>query len=790
MIHMIRLAWRHVTKRKLFSVINIVGLSLGLSAAALMLLYARYEWNFDRFHNGVDRIHLVQKYRFTALGLKILDDTWIPLLPALKAEYPAIESGARVFSTERWVEFDGRKVTEPVTYADASIFDVFSLPLAKGDARTALNDLSSVVLSKTAAEKYFGNADPIGKRVRINFKKEYTVTGVLQPIPANASLRFDFLLPFGDLINLSDPKEANNWGGSFLWTYLKLKENESTSEFETLLQGFVKKQFGDDGPNGSKQMQLRLLGLTEYRNSQTGNRLYIYALSGIAATILLIAGFNYTNLSAVRLIERVREIGVRKACGALRGNIIRQLVGETLMVAGLASVAGVILTDLFLPVINRLYAAEMVLLPVHVAALLGAGLLIGVIAVVYPALTLSRAAVIGSLKGQWSRRMKGVRLQDVLVVLQFAIAIVLIVGTLGIQKQLDYMQSQKLNFDQDRLISIPLSARDFADREKAGQTVAAFRQKLSQRPEITSVTASYEIPGRIVDANVFATPEGWTAPDPLRMRRTFVDDLFFQTLGIPLIVGRNFDRDRSTEQEESIILNESAAKAMGWGNEAIGKRVRVVGQNWTVIGIVSDYHTESLKSEIRPMILFYRGQESPVYRYLTARLAPGRASDALEAIRSMWQDVDPSRAFEYVFLDDAFRQLYESEIRWGRITALSSGLAVFIACIGLLGLVAISVVQRTKEIGIRKVLGASSGHIVTVLARRYAALVILSNVIAWPLAYIALDRWLRDFAYRTTAGTDIFLISGTMALGVALATIGVHTWRAANRNPVEALRYE
>lgn len=790
MTHRIRLAWRHLTKHKFFSMINIVGLSLGLSAAALMVLYARYEWNFDRFHEHADRIHLVQKYRYTALGLKILDDTWVPLLPALQAEYPAIDNGARVFNTERWVELDGNKLKEPITYADPTIFDVFTFPLAQGDARTALTDLSSVVVSDEMARKYFGSANPIGRRLRINFKKEYTVTGVLKPVPANSSIPVDFIVPFGDLINLNDPNEANNWDGSFLWTYVKLKEGESASGVETQLQGFVKKQFGDDGPNGSKQMQLRLLGLTEYRNSQTGNRLYIYALTGIAATILLIAGFNYTNLSAVRLIERVREIGVRKACGALRGNIVRQLLEETLMVAGLASVIAAILTDLFLPVINRLYSAEMILLPGHIAGLMGAGLLIGSMAVVYPAIILSRAAVISSLKGEWNRRLRRLRLQDVLVVLQFAIAIVLIVGTLGIQKQLAYMQSQKLNFDQERLISIPLSARDFADPKAAAQTISTFREKLFQRPEITSVAASYDIPGRVADANVFATPEGWTAPDPLRMRRTFVDDQFLRTLGISLVAGRDFDRHRSTEPEQSIILNESAAKAMGWGNEALGKRVRIGSQHWTVIGIVQDYHTESLKSEVRPLILFYRGTESPAYRFLTVRLAPGKTSNAMDIIRTLWSDVDRSRAFEYIFLDDAFRQLYESEIRWGRITALASGLAVFIACIGLLGLVAISVVQRTKEIGIRKVLGASSGHIVTVLARRYATLVIFSNVIAWPLAYVALDRWLRDFAHRTTAGAEIFLNSGLIALALALATIGIHAWRAANRNPVEALRYE
>ncbi len=788
--NILRLTWRNVTKRKFLSGINILGLSLGLAAAALMLLYSRYEWNYDRFHADADRIQLVQKYRFTALGLKILDDTWIPLLPALQGEYPAVESGVRVYSTERWVEYGGNKQREEITYADASLLDVFTFPLIRGNSRNALNDLSSVIISSEMAFKYFGAADPIGKRLRINFNKEFTVTGVLDKIPANSSIRPGFVVPFGDLINLSDPREANNWGGSFLWTFLKLKKGESPRAFEEALRGFVKKQFGDDGPNGSKQMQLRLLGLTEYRNAETGNRIYIYALCGMAITILLIAGFNYTNLSTSRFIERIREMGVRKACGALRAHIIRQLLGEAMTIAGSAAIMAIVLADLLLPVLNRWYASEILMTTTDIVFILGVGVLLGCAAVLYPAWALSRARVIESLRGKWGQRLGRVRVQDLLIVMQFSIAVLLIVGTLGVQKQLKYMQSQKLNFDQDQLISIPVSVRDFADREAAGQHLAVFRQKLSQRPEIVSVAASRDVPGRVIDANVFATPEGWTAPDPLRLRVTYVDDKLLSTLGVPLVAGRDFDRSRSTESDQSIILNESAARAMGWTHGAVGKKVRVGDRNWTVVGVAKDYHTESLKTEVRGEILFYRDSESSAHLYLTARVSPHQTAGAVEAITSLWSSVDPARPPEYFFLDDAFRKLYESEIRWGQVTLLASGLALFIAAIGLLGLISISVVQRTKEIGIRKVLGASSGQVMAVLSKRFALLVLLSNIMAWPLAYLSLSRWLQEFAYRTHAGIELFVVGGGIAFGIALATVGLHAWRAASRNPVEALRYE
>lgn len=785
----IRIALRYLIKHRVYSLINILGLAAGITSCVLIFLFAKHELTYDAFHRDADRIFLVQKHRTTALGLKILGDTWTPLLPALIRDVSGVENGVRMWSSKRWVQLNERKFEEEVTYADPDILKVFDFPLQSGAAES-LNDPSSLFITQSAAKQYFGSENPVGKTLTINFDKNFVVRGILADIPQNSSVTIRFLAPLASFLDLTDPEVQNYWGGSFLTTFIKLKQGTSPAAFEKQMISVVKKQFGDDGPNGTKQLQLKLLPLRDYRDYEFNTRIYAYALLCIAFGIIAIASINYMNLATARAMERVREIGMRKVLGAGRTQLMRQFLGESVSTALIAMLLGIGLAELLLPLVNGLYRIQLSLNFFEsslLGVIAGSTLLSGALSGIYPALILSGFKILDSLKGQKIKSTAGRSLRQILVTLQFVITTVLIIGTLTVWHQIAFMKSHHLNFDQHNVIVIPLSLRDFSDPDASVSSVEAFKNDLRQQAGVVSVSSSMSVPGRVQEANSFVWPEDWKSEDPLRMRWTTIDEKFFATYRMELAEGRNFSL--ISDKDESVIINETALKAMGWSTAA-NKKVKIGSKFYTVVGVVKDYHTESLQRAVAPVVHYYRTSESQSLRYVSVRLKPETIAPTIEWIARRWQKLDPSREFSYFFVDDHFNRLYQNEERMGKVIGVFATLAIGIACLGLFGLISFTVTQKTKEIGIRKILGASVPSIVYLLSRKMIAGTLLASVLAWPLAYFALERWLQDFAFRIQLGVGVFIVATLTGAAIAFVTVVVQAVRAAGANPVNALRYE
>ncbi|MBX7150396.1 ABC transporter permease [bacterium] len=785
----IRVAFRYLIKHRVYSLINILGLAAGIASCVLIFLFSKHELTYDAFHKDAGRIFLVQKHRTTALGLKVLSDTWIPLLPALAQDFSGVENGVRFWSSKRWIQLNEKKFEEEVTYTDPEFLKVFDFPLQSGAAES-LNDPSSLVITQSVAKQYFGTEDPIGKTLTINFDKNFVVRGVLVDIPQNSSVTIKFLAPLSSFLDLTDPKVQNYWDGSFLTTFIKLKEGISPAAFEEQMVSLVKKQFGDDGPNGTKQLQLKLLPLLEYRDSEFNTRIYAYALLCIAFGIIVIASINYMNLATARTMERVREIGMRKVLGAERTQLIRQFLGESIATSLIAMLLGIGLAELLLPAVNDLYHIKLslnILEPSLLGVVIGAALLSGVLSGIYPALILSGFKILDSLKGQKIKTSTGHSLRQILVTLQFVITTVLIIGSLTVWDQIAFMKGHRLNFDQNNVIVIPLSLRDFSNPDASKSSVEAFKNDLLQQTGVVSLASSMSVPGRVNDANTFVRPEDWKSDDPLRMRWTAIDENFFETYRMELVEGRNFSF--ASDKDESVIINETALSAMGW-KTAVNKKIKIGSKFYTVIGVVKDYHTESLQRAISPVVHYYRTSESAAPRFVSVRLKPESINSTIEWITQRWQKLDSSREFNYFFVDENFNQLYQNEERIGKVVGIFSSLAIGIACLGLFGLISFTVTQKTKEIGIRKILGASVPSLVYMLSSKLIVGTLIASLLAWPLAYFALQRWLQDFAFRIELNAGVFILATFAGACIAFITVALQAVRAANANPVDALRYE
>jgi len=785
----LKTALRNLFKHKSFVLVNVLGLAVAIASSIVILLYARSELAYDRFHANADDIQLVVKERNTAQGVVELRDTWIPLLDAMQSRYPEILAGARYFESVSWVEANGQKLQAQPAFTDPAFLNMFSFPLALGDANTALDGANSVVLSAEMAARFFGDADPIGQLVTIDFTRDFLVTGVLEEIPGNSTIQPDMLAPFEAAVPPDDERNSS-WGSSFLFTYLQLESTEQTSYLEAQFPDMVRALFGEEGPNGVDNMNLRLWSLPSLRDRAEGTTATSYALLIIALAIILIACVNFMNLTTARSMERAREVGVRKTLGAQRGQLMAQFLGESMAVSFIALFVGVGLADLLLPAFNALYGLDLELSlmsdGVLVAMLVFVGLGAGMVSGAYPAMVLSGFKTVATLQGKIKSSKHGLWLRNSLSVFQFSMAIILIIGVTVIWQQLQYMKNADLNFDPENVIVIPSALSDFADREIAAPRLDSFKNSVLQIPGVETVSASMSVPGEYQNSNVFAVPEGWQEPEPLRMMIAGADDKYFQTYGMQFIEGRDFNRELASERE-SIILNETAMRDMGW-DTAVGKRV---SDRWTVVGVVEDFHYQSLQNDVRAIIHAFAPQDSSNNQFISLKLAENaNANQILTQLEQHWRELDPSRPFNYYFAEESFEALYQDIDNFSTIIGYFSMLAIFIANLGLLGLAAFSVVQRTREIGIRKILGASVTSILTLLSRQFTLPVLFANLIAWPIAWFAVSSWLEGFAYRIELSPLIFVFAGGLALLIAVVTISLQAARAASANPVEALRYE
>lgn len=802
----LKIAVRNIVRYKGYSFINIAGLAIGLSCAVLILLYVQDELSYDRFHKNADRIYRVALD--AAIGGQPVNSatTPVPMFSVLIEEYPEVLNATRIWDVDRVLitSENNRFYENRFMWADESFFEIFSFHLLRGDPKTALSQPNSIVITGETAQKYFGTEDPMGKILHCDNRVDYKVTGVMQNIPHNSHLQLDFL---ASIITRED-SQSMDWLSSRLFTYILLKEGSDPAVLEAKFPALVRKYAAPQAEqalgisydkiiaSGAKYdfylqplSSIYLYSAAENDIAVTSDIKYVYIFSAIAVFILLIAGVNFMNLSTARSLTRAKEVGLRKVLGSIRWQLIRQFLSESVLLTMISLVFSAILIEVLLPLFNNLSGKE---LSTNwgsdiglILSLVGIAIFTGLLAGVYPAFVLSAFRPVYVLKGSLRTGKRTSWLRGALVVFQFTISIGLLIGTGIVFKQLKYMQDKPLGFSKEQVVVLPI------ETETGRKNYATFREELMVHRGIIDVTASDSIPGHFTSDNTYQSP-GSKDGTLFHFHRGLGSHDYLDTFQIELISGRDFSREFSTDDSKACIINESAARQMGIEpNRAVGKQLNEIasGPNgiFTIIGVVKDFHFESLHKTIKPVLLRLSTHS---YDYICVRIRPGNMKETLNFIKKKWQVFEPGYPYRYFFLDEDFGRLYQKEEQQGRIFVIFTILAIFIASLGLFCLASFSAEKSTREIGIRKVLGASVPGIVVMLSKEFTKWVLLANVIAWPLAYFVMNKWLQNFAYRTNIGIRTFILSGLLALVIALLTVSYQSIKAATANPVEALRYE
>jgi putative ABC transport system permease protein len=811
----LKIAVRNLLKYKVYSFINILGLAIGMACCILILLYIQDELSYDRFHENAHRIFRVSRQWFNPDGTSSLHLGHVapPIAPLLKNDFPDIIHAVRLIGGgTTLVRYEARYFEEPGFYfADPEIFDVFTLPFIKGDPKTALLDPNSVVITEEMAAKYFGNLDPINQVINIDGGADLKVTGVMKSIPHNSHFHVDFL---GAMKLLEQFFGADvfqyNWGSNNYATYLLLPKGYDLRQLEAQFPAFLdrhltaayQRETGQAPPQQpSLGNKLHLWPLTDihlysHLDSEiepNGDIKNVYIFSSVAFFILLIACINFMNLATARSANRAREVGLRKVVGADRLRLVNQFLGESIVLAFIALLVAVLIVEISLPTFNDFVGKELGLNAgrnlAAALALAGIAVLVGILAGSYPAFFLSRFQPAVVLKGQSNSRAGHAALRKGLVVFQFAISIILIISVGVVNSQLEFCRTKNLGLNKEHVIILPSS-------EQMIQKFPDFKNRLRQHPTIIAVTASKRVPSaRLLDSSGARMIDGAKSePIHFRIANVRVDHDFIPTYGMEIVAGRNFSTEFPTDSMQAFILNETAVKQLGWASpqDAIDKPFGYGNRDGKIIGVVKDFHYESLHVPIAPVVMYIM---PPSFNSISVRIRPEHTQDVtstLGFLEKVWQEYRPNFPFTYSFLDDRYEQLYRSEHKLGQMFGAFSALAIFIGCLGLFGLASYTAEQRTKEIGIRKVLGASVSNVVMLLTKDFTKLVGLATLVSWPLAYYAMNSWLQDFAYRIQINSQFltFLIAAALALVIALITVSVQAVKAALSNPVNSLRYE
>lgn len=794
-----RLATRNLLKNKLFSAIKIAGLAAGLAALLLVGLYLQHELQYDAFHTKADRIALVtMTYRFgeesASTGV-----TGNKVAPAFRRDFPEVESAVRMIKNNYAVKYkDVLYEEENVYFADSTLFGIFTIPLQQGDPASALNRPNTVVVTPAIAQKYFGSENPVGKLLRFNDAQDYEVTGVYAALPDNSQFKPDFIASF---VSTGAAKPENEtWFNANYATYLLLRENARLDQLQAKIPGYLKVQAADVFAQGvSLDYRLEPLRDVHLRSAvagifePNGDIRYVYILSAVALLILLIGVTTFVNLSTAAGAERAREVGIQKAVGAHRSMLFRQHLGEAMAVTTVALLLGYGLSLLALPFFNELFDRSFtrfsLLQPTTLVAAVGLGLFISLLAGAYPAFVLSGFHPVAVLKGQLKFNSTGDWLRKSLIVLQFAISIFLIICTLALRGQLNYIQAKKIGFDKEFVLTLP------SDR-RIVEHIGVIKSEFLLNNQVKSVCLAYEAPTHIRGGyNIAASPTDQTGK-PVTALPT--DNDFVPTMGIEMAAGLNLSpadvegaaRYRSgqdTVTPLSILINESQAKAFGWSAEAaVNRIVQFNGFPALIKGVVRDFHFASFHEAIGSLVIFPDTWGNTVLVKLEGRQIP----ETLRFLEQKWHTLAPHRPFRYKFLDEVFDKMYAAEIRTARLVSTFSSIAILLACMGLFGLASYSIAQRTREIGIRKVLGAGTLALTRLLTRDFMKLVLVGMVLAIPTAYFLMEKWLSDFVYRIQLQWWMFALAGLAALAVAFLTLSTQTLRAALANPVKSLRSE
>ena len=793
-----KIALRTLKKHKGYSFINVAGLALGLACCVLILFFVQDEISFDRFHTNADRIYRVA---FNGYAPNSPPDRFAAtsrtIGRVLRQEYPdEIEQLVRLSSWDPVVKHKGTYFfDDDFWYAEPEFLKIFTFPLRKGNPETALNDPNTLVMTEAMERKYFGDESALGQSLTLNDTLTFTVTGVMADFPLNSHFTTDFLVSFETLLALRPENE--DWLALTGYTYLMLHQGVDADAFEAKMSDLVARNFGEVLDNIGLRTELLLQPLTDiYLHSDrggeigpTGDVAYIYVFAAIALFVLLIACINFMNLATARSMERAKEVGVRKIVGSSRGMLIRQFLSESVLMCALALVIAIGLIAATLPFFNELadktISFSTLATPLYVLGLIGTVLLLGLLAGSYPAFLLSSFRSIDVLKGQFRSSRRGVFLRQGLVVFQFAISVALIASTVLVFNQLGFMRNQDLGFKKEQVLVIDAQGLQGSLMVQQYETA---KTEFARLPAVQQVSASTQVPGHSSWVQLF-TAEGLQENESRRAQVIVIDEDYLDTYQIDLVAGRSFSKDFETDQDEAILINEMAVGNIGWGSpeEAVGKTIDLGGGNRTVVGVVHDYHHNSLKQKLEPMVLVSMPQ---MFSFFSLRLATDDLSATMAQLEQTWQTLFPGYPFESFFLDVDFDTQYRTEQRLMRIFGIFSGLAILIACLGLFGLAAFTAQQRTKEIGVRKVLGASVPGIVLLLSKEFTRLVLFGVVLAVPAAYFAMDLWLDTFPYRVDISWTVFLVAGLAGLGIAWLTVSYQSIRAALTNPVNALRYE
>ncbi len=804
----LKIAWRNLLKQRFYAGINILGLSIGVACCLLISLFVWDEWSYDAFNEKAGRIYRVHSDINFGGKREIYAVAQAPLAQALREEVPGVEASCR-FRTwgSRLIRREGTTQNfneDRVVWAESQVFDVFTLPLKYGDPAAQIREPNTLALSVSAARRHFGEVNPIGQNLLVNNETTYKISGVYEDIPAASHFHYDFMLSMAGLEEAKSPV----WLSHNFQTYFVLKPGSDPKEVETGINAMFRKYAGpqvkqalgttiDEIEAQGSWARYTLMPLLDIHlkssliaeHEANSDAAYVWMFSAIAGFILLIACINFMNLSTARSSSRAKEVGMRKVLGSMKKNLVGQFLTEALLMSLIAFAIAILASEMAMPYFNRLTGKELSL-PLSsmgfAGALLAGALFTGLLAGSYPAFYLSAFKPIEVLKGKLQAGMRSGWLRNSLVVFQFAISVLLIVSTLVIYQQLNYIQKKRLGFDKEQVFML-------YDTYVLNEKFQGFKNELEALPEVKSVSTSCFLPVNSCRNDETVAQDG---KDPgqgsLNMQCWWVDHNYLQTLGMEMKEGRFFSKDFSTDSL-GVVLNETAVKKFGFANP-IGQRVWRYGDRelttkitYTVIGVVKDFHFESLREDIGALGFFLEPKDDGM---VAVRFDASDVKGFIETVKTKWNALSPGQPFNYAFLDDRFTRMYESEQRLGNIFIVFAGLAIFIACLGLLALAAFTAERRSKEIGVRKVLGATTGNIFTLLTSEFTRWVIIANVIALPLAWWGAQRWLENFAYRTEVSWRILALAVGIAVAVAVLTVSFQSVKAALANPVKSLRSE
>ncbi len=795
----LKISLRNLKKNKTYSILNILGLTVGIVVSILIFLYIQDELSYDKFYENSDRIYrIVNKatIRGNPIETPLVSGPWGP---AMVDEFPEVSKAVRIKTPEsRWtLRYEDQKFFEKGLYfVDLAFLEVFDIELVAGDPETALEAPHSLVLTEEMARKYFKDENPLGKIITADLWLNLTITGIMKKHPPSTHMDFDFLVSFETLLKAKEPPgrlsygDLSRWQNFRLLTYILLEENAYPEAVEAKMPAFLEQHLGQlarsPGVEFSPYLQritdIHLRSHLEGEISPNSNESYVYIFSAVAIFILIIASINFMNLATARAASRAKEVGMRKVVGAARSQLIKQFLTESILMTFLAAVIAVVSVLLLLSEFKALTGKNVSvsdILHVHtLLPLVGLSLALGLMSGSYPAFFLTAFQPVEVLSERLRLRNSGNLLRKILVVVQFTISVFLIVGLSILFAQMNFVRNKNLGFDKEHIIAVPLP--DWFVRNN----YEYYKNALLANRNIIHVSGASSIPGGVFDIGLL-WPLGSTFSEALSVQVLYVDYDFVDTFGMSLLEGRDFSREFPGDMDRALLLNDEAKKR--FGIDARQEKVMFPGKR-PIVGIIRDYHFKSLHQDIEPFALQLDTPDSFYWAFI--KVLGENIQESLGFAREEWQKVNPNHPFEYTFVDENYDLLYQSEMKLSRLFSFFTGVALFVACLGLFGLSSFMALQKTKEIGIRKVLGASTGNIIYKLVNEFIGLVVLASLMACPPAYFAMNRWLLNFAYRIDISLWTFILSASLALVIAMVTVSYQSIKAATANPVDSLRYE